>query len=215
MGGMGGVEGGDVTKNPDHDPTSGRERVLDATESCLQRFGLAKTTVEDVAQASGLSRATVYRQFGSRDALLLAVAARDADRVAAAAEIYLRRFEDVGSWIVEGMLFCLREIPKRPVLSQFLAPQELGAASRMLLTSDRMLAIGSEILRPMFEPARREGQLHEDLELDSLMEWVLRILMSYLAVPGPPSRSEDDLRRLLRGMLLPAVLVAGGRPPTS
>ena len=188
---------------------AGRERVLDATESCLQRFGLAKTTVEDVARASGLSRATVYRQFRNRDALLLAVAARDADRVASQAERYLRRFEDVGSWIVEGMLFCLREIPKRPVLSQFLAPQELGAASRMLLTSDRMLAIGAEILRPMFEPARNEGQLREHLELDSLMEWVLRILMSYLAVPGPPARTEDDLRRLFRGMLLPAVLVPG------
>ena len=45
-------------------PTAGRERVLDATESCLQRFVLAKTTLEDVAKASGLSRATVYRLFG-------------------------------------------------------------------------------------------------------------------------------------------------------
>jgi len=202
-----------MAKNLAGDTTSGRERVLDAAQSCLERFGLAKTTIEDVAQASGLSRATVYRQFGSRDALLLAVAARDADRVASRAALHLQRFEDVGSWIVEGMLFCLREIPKRPVLSQFLAPQEFGAASRMLLTSDRMLAIGSEILRPMFEPARRRGLLHEDLELDSLMEWVLRILMSYLAVPGPPSRTEEDLRRLLRGMLLPAVLVGGRTDP--
>ena len=202
-----------MAKNLAGDTTSGRERVLDAAQSCLERFGLAKTTIEDVAQASGLSRATVYRQFGSRDALLLAVAARDADRVASRAALHLQRFEDVGSWIVEGMLFCLREIPKRPVLSQFLAPQEFGAASRMLLTSDRMLAIGSEILRPMFEPARSRGLLHEDLELDSLMEWVLRILMSYLAVPGPPSRTEEDLRRLLRGMLLPAVLVGGGTDP--
>ena len=196
-----------MSAKPDNEPAPGRERVLDAAESCLQRFGLAKTTVEDVAQASGLSRATVYRQFGSRDALLLAVAARDAERVAGQAERYLRRFEDVGSWIVEGMLFCLREIPKRPVLSQFLAPQELGAASRMLLTSDRMLAIGSEILRPVFEPTRRQGLLQADLELDALMEWVLRILMSLLAVPGPPSRTEEDLRGLLRKMLLPAVLV--------
>lgn len=202
-------EGGNVTEKQADDPSSSRERMLDAAESCLQRFGLAKTTVEDVARASGLSRTTVYRQFGSRDALLLALAARDAERVASQAELYLQRFEDVGSWIVEGMLFCLQEIPKRPVLAQFLAPQELGAASRMLLTSDRMLAIGSEILHPMFEPARREGLLHEELELDSLMEWVLRILMSYLAVP--PSRSEEDLRRLFRGMLLPAVLVAGGK----
>ena len=185
---------------------------MDAAESCLQRFGLAKTTIEDVAQAAGLSRATVYRQFGSRDALLLAVAARDAERVASQAELYLQRFEDVGSWIVEGILFCLREIPKQPLLGQFLAPQELGTASRMLLTSDRMLAIGSEILRPMFEPARREGLLHRDLELDALMEWVLRIVMSYLAVPGPPARTEQELRQLLRSMLLPAVLVDGGRP---
>ena len=105
----------------------------------------------------------------------------------------------------------VREIPKRPVLSQFMAPQELGTASRLVLTSERMLAIGSEILRPMFEPARREGLLHRDLELDALMEWVLRIVMSYLAVPGPPARTEEDLRQLLRTMLLPAVLVNGGK----
>jgi len=80
-----------------------------------------------------------------------------------------------------------------------------------VLTSDRMLAIGSEILRPMFEPARRAGLLHEDLELDSLIEWVLRILMSFLAVPGPTDRTEEDRRRLLRTLLLPAVLVPGGK----
>ena len=186
--------------------------MLDAAESCLQRFGVAKTTVEDVAQAAGLSRATVYRQFGSRDALLLAVAAREADRVATQAELYLRRFDDVGSWLVEGILFCLREIPKRPLLAQFMAPQDLGTTGRMVLNSERMLAIGAEILRPVFEPARREGLLHRDLELDALIEWVLRILMSFLAVPGPPARTEQQLRRLLHTMLLPAVLVDGGRP---
>ena len=200
-----------MTKNPAQEGTSGREEVLDAAESCLQRFGLGKTTIEDVAKAAGLSRATVYRQFGSRDELLLAIAAREAERVASQAELYLQRFEDVGSWIVEGILFCLDEIPKSALLAQFLAPQELGAASRMVLTSDRMLAIGSEILRPMFEPARRAGLLHEDLELDSLIEWVLRILMSFLAVPGPTDRTEEDRRRLLRTMLLPAVLVPGGK----
>jgi AcrR family transcriptional regulator len=189
--------------------TTGRERMLDAAGSCLERFGLSKTTIEDVARAAELSRATVYREFGNRDGLLLAVAARDAERTASEAELYLQRFDDVGSWIVEGMLFCLREIPNRPVLSQFLAPQEFGAASRLILTSETMLAIGAELLRPVFEPARRECLLQQDLELESLMEWVLRILMSYLTVPGPPSRTEEDLRQLLRGFLLPAVLAAG------
>ena len=182
--------------------------MLNAAESCLVRFGLAKTTIEDVAGAAGLSRATVYRQFKNRDGLLLALAARDADRTAAEAELFLEQFEDIGTSLIEGMLFCLREIPKRPVLSQFLAPQEFGAASRMVLTSERMLAIGAEMLRPMFEPARQEGLLQQDLDLDALIEWVVRILISYIAVPGPATRTEEDLRLLLRGFLLPAVLRA-------
>jgi AcrR family transcriptional regulator len=196
-----------VSERPDRETRSGREAILDAAESCLQRFGPAKTTVEDVARAAGVSRATLYRQFGTRDALLLAVAAREADRVATEAEIFLRQFDDVGSWLVEGMLFCIRQIPNRPLLAQFLDPQELGAASRMVLTSERMIAIGSEILRPMFEPALAAGRLRQGVELDTLIEWILRILLSYLAVPGPESRSEDQLRRLFETLLLPAVLV--------
>jgi AcrR family transcriptional regulator len=186
--------------------SAARDRMLDAAESCMQRFGLAKTTVEDVAQAAGISRATVYRQFGNRDQLLLAVVARESERVGVEAELHLRRYDDVASWIVEGMLFCLREIPKRPLLSQLLAPQELGAASRMVLNSERMLAIGTEILRPMFEPARREGLLRESVQLDALIEWVLRILMSYLAVPSPLVHSEEEMREQLRTLLLPALL---------
>lgn len=188
-----------------------RERLLDAAEACLARYGLSKTTVEDVARAAGLSRATVYRVLGSRDALVLAVASREAERCARDAVAYLQRFDDIGSWVVEGMLFCLREIPQRPVLAQLGAPQDLATASRLVLGSERLLAIGSDILRPMFERARREGLLAPSVELDAFIEWVLRILMSFLAVPGPATRDEDALRRLLRTMLLPAILHSGVR----
>ena len=72
-----------------------------------------------------------------------------------------------------------------------------------------MLAIGTRILQPMFEAARSQGLLKPDVELEALIEWILRILFSLLAVPGPAQRSEDDLRHLLRQMLLPAVLAEG------
>ncbi len=195
---------------PDIEPRSAEiESLLDAAESCLQRFGLAKTTVEDVAQAAGVSRATVYRQVGNRDALLLAVAVRDAERTAADALAHLRGFDWIGDWIVEGVLFCLREIPRRSVLGALVAPQEVGAASRMIFTSSRLIEIGSEILRPVFERARADGLIREDVELDAFMEWILRVLLSFLASPGPKDRSEEDVRRLLRQMLLPAVLAGG------
>jgi AcrR family transcriptional regulator len=191
------------------------EGWLDAAEACYTRFGPAKTTVEDVAQAAGVSRATLYRHFKSRDELLAAVIVREAGRLAAEAEVYIRRFDDVGSWIVEGMLLCLREIPRRPLLAMLFDPEEVGMASRMVLTSERLLAIGSDFLRPMFEPARERGLLREGVQIDVLMEWVLRILMSYLTVPSHLARTDAELRNLLRAMILPAVLKNSGTRPDS
>ncbi|MGH3416531.1 MAG: TetR family transcriptional regulator [Actinocrinis sp.] len=53
-----------------------RDRVLDAAEDALRRFGPAKTTVVDVARALGVSHGTVYRHFASKAELLDAVLER-------------------------------------------------------------------------------------------------------------------------------------------
>lgn len=187
-----------------------RERLLDAAEACLARFGLAKTTAEDVARAAGLSRATVYRQFGNRDGLIAAVATREAERCATAAIDHLRRFEDIGDWVVEGILFCLRDIPARPLLVQLGGREAFVTASRVVLRSDRMRTLGSDILRPLFERARARGRLVDDFDLDEFSEWVLRALMSFLVVRSSVHRDEDALRGMLRRMLLPAILKPAG-----
>ena len=51
-----------------------RERILEAAEEVLRRFGLAKTTVVDVARALGVSHGSIYRHFPSKVALRDAVA---------------------------------------------------------------------------------------------------------------------------------------------
>src|SRR5262245_11832483 len=49
-------------------------RILEATARCLARWGVAKTTVDDLAREAGVSRATVYRYFpGGKDQLVVAV----------------------------------------------------------------------------------------------------------------------------------------------
>ena len=51
--------------------TDTRTRILEAAVACVERWGLAKTSLEDVANEAGLSRATVYRHFaGGRDELV-------------------------------------------------------------------------------------------------------------------------------------------------
>lgn len=56
------------------------ERILEAAEEVLRRFGPSKATVVDVARALGVSHGSVYRHFPSKAALRDAVAGRWLDR---------------------------------------------------------------------------------------------------------------------------------------
>jgi AcrR family transcriptional regulator len=69
-----------------HDATLTPERILDAAEEALRRFGPVKATVVDVARALGVSHGSVYRHVPSKAALRDAVAARWLERVSAPLE---------------------------------------------------------------------------------------------------------------------------------
>lgn len=56
------------------------ERILQATEDVLRRYGPSKATVVDVARVLGVSHGSVYRHFRTKSALRAAVTQRWLDR---------------------------------------------------------------------------------------------------------------------------------------
>jgi len=50
--------------------TLSKEQILTATEETLRRFGIAKTSVTDVAKTLNVSHGTIYRHFKSKAELL-------------------------------------------------------------------------------------------------------------------------------------------------
>lgn len=183
-----------------------RERLLDAAEACLKQFGPQKTSMEDVARAAGMSRATVYRYFENRDALLLGVASRQAASLATEAIGFLGQFDNIGDWLVEGLLYTLREIPKRPVFASLVTSLDSSSASNLLLGSTGLIQIGVNVLHPMFANAKQQGLLRDDVDIDMLIEWLLRVLWTYLNAPSQVATDEDGMRTLFGMMLIPAVL---------
>lgn len=55
-------------------------KVLDATLGLLGEIGERRITVDDVAAASGVARATVFRRFGTKDAVISQTYAREVRR---------------------------------------------------------------------------------------------------------------------------------------
>src|SRR5512138_3430773 len=67
-----------------------RERILEAAEEVLRRYGPSKTTVVDVARALGVSHGSVYRHFPSKAALREAVLERWLHRISDPLEAVVR-----------------------------------------------------------------------------------------------------------------------------
>ena len=183
-----------------------RERLLDAAEGCLEQFGPQKTSMEDVARAAGMSRATVYRYFENRDALLLGVASRQASSLAAEAISYLAQFNTISDWLVEGLLFTLRELPSRPVFASLVTSLDSRASGNLFLGSTGLVQIGVNVLQPIFANAKAQGRLRDDVDPEMLVEWLLRVLWTYLNTPSQVATDEEGMRKLFRMMLIPAVL---------
>jgi len=83
------------------DPTAGgvrsrkkeeaRERVVDAATRLFEERGIDATSIDDIARAVGLSRATVFNYFAYKEAILVEIGARFVAEIARQASAHRRR----------------------------------------------------------------------------------------------------------------------------
>jgi AcrR family transcriptional regulator len=184
-----------------------RERIVAAAERCFARYGVAKTTVEDVAAAAGTSRASVYRYFpGGRDEIILAALLRSAQEFLPQIPSRFRSARSTGEAIVElvvGAVSWVRSESWRESLLTTPLSRSLGASDAAAI-----YAVCVAAMAPYFEQARSAGLVRAQVSLEDAVEFVVRMIHSLLIVPGHRDRSEPDLRRYLRTFVVPALLVS-------
>src|SRR6266480_5897970 len=118
-----------------------RERILEATYACVARYGLAKTTVEDVARAARLSRATMYRHFpGGRDQLLREVITWETGRFFGRLAEAVAGATDFFHLLEEALLFAHRAVEDHAVLQKILVTEPERLLPQLTVESQRVLA---------------------------------------------------------------------------
>lgn len=176
-----------------------RDRLIDAAETCFTRFGVAKTTLEDIAAEAGVSRATVYRYFdGGRDEIILGVVLREAKDFLESLGRRVQREETLGAAIVEGVLYTVAAVRKNEHLALLFAPEVAGYTTSIAGASTALYELTQDFLRPIFEQAGGAGQLREGVIAEDAAEFVLRMILSLLSVAGPRTRSLTKDREFLR-----------------
>ncbi|MEY9862649.1 AcrR family transcriptional regulator [Catenulispora sp. GAS73] len=183
-----------------------RQRIVDATARCVDRYGVAKTTLSDVATELGVTRQTVYRHFARVSDIIAEVAAQGADAFVDQLVAHLAGITDPAEAVIEGMVFCIRTIPTEPRVSLLLRLDDSTAFARGA-TTDTTIAYGARMLRRFAVDWTAAG--FADADLHGLAEVIMRLLTSFLQHPGT-LQDEDRLRELLNRWLAPALREGAG-----
>jgi len=183
---------------------SQEQRIVDAALRCVARWGVGKTTLDDVAREAGYSRATVYRFFpGGKDGLLQAVVRSE---VARAFEVIGTRFDaaaDLEDLVVGGMTTAARLLADHRPLQYLLAHEpEVVLPHISFHEADAVLRCASAFAAPYLARYLSPG-------VDPLRaaEWMSRIVLSYTCSPSPSvdMRSEESVRHLVQAFVLPGL----------
>ncbi|MFJ9631634.1 TetR/AcrR family transcriptional regulator [Streptomyces sp. NPDC101175] len=192
---------------PPASDTEARQRIIDATTRCIDRHGVTKTTLSDVAAELGVTRQTVYRHFRRISDIIGEVAARDAASFVDRMIEHLQGTTQPAEAVVEGMIFCVRTVPGEPRLSLLLQLGDTTAFGRGATTRNT-IAYGAKMLQRFPVDWATVGIGDEDLE--GLAEMIMRLLTSLLQHPNESPQDEARLRAFLDRWLAPALSPASG-----
>jgi AcrR family transcriptional regulator len=169
----------------------------------LARWGVARSSLDDIAKEAGCSRATVYRAFpGGKDTLLLAVVADEVDRFTAGLRSVLAGADTLEDLLVAGMTFAVRTLTGHDVLQLVLAHEpELVLPHVSFGGLDRFLAGASQLAAP---PLRRF--MDDELALRT-GEWLTRLVLSHTLSPSSTADLTDpgSTRAFVRSYVLPGL----------
>ena len=190
------------------DPLSLRDRLLAATYQCVMRFGLGKTTLEDVVKESGLSRATIYRQFpGGRDELLLETVGWELANYFTALADHVREAPDLEQLFEQGLVFAHRSVTEHLVLRKILDTEPERLLPLLTVESAKTLPFIADFLHPYLVREAEEGRLRPGVEIDRAAEYLARAILSLINAPGRWDLDDPaQVRDLVRGELLGGIV---------
>lgn len=180
-----------------------RRKIFTGAIECVERWGLQKTTLNDIATAAGVSRQTVYNYFGNKEEVLAAafddLGEKFRSRVLAIAE----SIEDPQGSLVETMVYTITHLPQEPYLKLLADTEFFPAFLRDFYGTDLSRERIGEITRVC---------LHNTPELlkqaDEIGEITSRFLISMLVSDGGVERSEAQLRDFIHRRVMPGLMQA-------
>lgn len=178
------------------------DRLIEAAYAVFAEKGVASGTMKDVARRAGVGRATLYRYHPGKDALVLAVALREARRLFVLLDSELGAEEDPASLLERGLLAALEHLRSHALLQRILETEPASILPFLTVRGAPLLEAAVDFATPYIERAVKAEKL-PPTEPRLAAEWAARILLSLVLTPSVVVDLDDgEQRRAYVGQII-------------
>jgi AcrR family transcriptional regulator len=181
-----------------------RSAAVAAARRCFQRFGVDKTTMDDIAKEAGMARSRLYKTIATRQDIIEAAVVERLKEIAATIKPLLSRSPTLAEALLTGSLATTSATRGDPELTHLIATADTIRLHTMLTGRD---PLAHDVLRALwqqvFDRGRACGELRDDVTDAELIEWLSGVQMM-LTMREDLELSQE--RRLLEKFFLPAFL---------
>lgn len=189
-----------VLGHDENDPVA--ETILDAALDEFMSYGLRRTNVDVVAKRAKLSRATLYRRFDGKDALVQAVLVRECRRFFTSIVTATGHLSTVEDRLVEGFVTGVRYARDDPLMNRLMASDPEALLPYLTVNGALVIAVARDFLV-------QQGEQHGELpkidgrEPAGVAELFVRLAISFTLTPESciPLSTDDDVRKFASNYL--------------
>jgi len=172
------------------------DRRGDLLEVAASRFvedGMRATTMESIARGAGAGKATLYRYFSDKDAVVEALLVREIERLERRMQRSMEPAGDSAARVEAGFLAALGFLVEHPLLARGRGDDPAALLERITATDGGHV---ERLLRPFADVVAGGVASGEFRNVDprAAAEIAVRLLLSYVAFPPMDLRVEDDVQ---------------------
>lgn len=192
--------------------------ILDAAFEMFCHIGIQRTTMEDVARRSGVSRITVYRRFATKNVLVDHVVGRELRRYFERFLVDMEKAQTAEERLVVGFVSSMRAIRHNPLIRGLMAADPNAIVPSTIGDDGRTFATVQAFVAGQLRREQEARHVSADVHVDLVAELIVRLCASFLVIPSQVVDLDDETeladlaRRFLVPMLHPPALPSA--PPT-
>jgi AcrR family transcriptional regulator len=194
--------GGIRAKSADDVPTI--DRIVSAAYLCFDKFGIRKTTIDDIAGQSELSRPTIYRYFAGKDDIVRHISALEIRKVNDELRRRISRANSFVDLLTESLLLTTRIAADNEFVRILI--ETSNVASRGADPNSAEFPEIRSVWHSLLAQGLKQGELANDLTEEDIGAWLALAETMLLLKVDSVAYTDAQLRTFIKRFVVAPVL---------